>query len=101
MTLTVTGLILSALGAVVIAVFEPDPTDLFSQIEDAVDEFRATGSSLAAHQWNSLRRPTFEEDSFLPLMTTKGERLIRLWLGWGLFVIGILLQICGEVGLTL
>lgn len=89
--LTVCGLVLSALGASVIALFEPDPTDIVQQIHGAFPDTEFPATSFGAGILNGL--------SWMPrrLVTSPRETQIRRWCGWGVFVVGVLLQIAGEL----
>lgn len=100
MWLTVIGLILSAAGALIIATFDPDPSSIVAELDPDHPQFaRTEPASWAGRKWNSWVRgpPTFEDDDPSYTLTAASERLVRLWGGWGAFVLGVVVQIAGEL----
>lgn len=100
MVLTIAGLVVSGAGALLIALLDPDPTDIVQQIgPDHPDYALLDASSPGGRKWNEFvaRPPTMEGDVSRFHLTAGRERWIRLRLGWGGFVLGVALQIVGEV----
>lgn len=96
-TWTVVGLLLNGIGALIVATFEPNPRSIAADLSPDHPEFpNLAVLSWAGRKLNSFRRPHWEEDPLIPRFTAQSERFVRLWFGWGGFIMGVVAQIVGE-----